>query len=307
MAASFPRIGIVGSGAVGTYYGARMALAGAQVRFLMRGDLAAVRARGSIVVRDSSGSVELRPVAAFGSPAEVGPVDLAVVALKTTSGGEARGLVEPLLGPDTAILTLQNGLGADEFLAGLFGAGRIIGGLVFMAITRTAPGEVTCFHPGSVSVGEFGRPPSGRTEELADLLRAAGMKAVVVADLLEARWRKLVWNIPFNGLSVAEGVTTDRICADPSLAGEARILMREVQAAASAFGYAIPDAFLAKQFDITPAMGPYQPSSLVDYLAGREVEVETLWGEPMRRALAAGVETPRLASLYERLLERCRR
>jgi 2-dehydropantoate 2-reductase len=307
MAATFPRIGIVGSGAVGTYYGARMALAGAQVRFLMRGDLAAVRGRGSIVVRDRSGSAELRPVAAFGTPAEVGPVDLAVVALKTTSGGETRGLVEPLLGPETAILTLQNGLGADEFLAGLFGAGRIIGGLVFMAITRTAPGEVTCFHPGSVSVGEFGRPPSGRTEELAALLRAAGMKAVVVADLLEARWRKLVWNIPFNGLSVAEGgVTTDRICSDPRLAGEARLLMREVQAAAAAFGYAIPDAFLGRQFDVTPAMGPYQPSSLVDFLAGREVEVESLWGEPLRRARAAGVETPRLASLYARLLERCR-
>jgi len=307
MPAYFPRIGIVGSGAIGIYYGARMALAGANVRFLMRGDLAAVRARGSIVVREGSGAAELRPVAAFGAPAEVGPVDLAIVALKSTSGGELRGLVEPLLGPATALLTLQNGLGVDEFLAGLFRAERVIGGLFFMAITRTGPGEVTCFHAGSVSLGEFGRPPAERTLAVAALMGAAGIKVKVVDDLLEARWSKLVWNIPFNGLTIAHGVPTDRICSDPVLAEEARALMREVQRAAAAFGFTIADSFLKLQFDVTPPMGPYQPSSLVDYLAGREVEVEPIWGEPLRRARAAGVEMPRLASLYARLRAACSR
>jgi 2-dehydropantoate 2-reductase len=305
MPAPFPRIGIVGSGAVGTYYGARMALAGADVRFLMRGDLASVRARGSILVHDRSGTAELRPVAAFGAAAEVGEVDLAVIGLKTTTGG-MRALVEPLLGPATAILTLQNGFGGDEILAGLFGAGRIIGGLVFMAINRTGPGEVRCFHPGMVSIGEFSGPPVERTRALGRLLAAAGMKVNVVENLVEARWSKLVWNIPFNGLSIAEGgITTDRICADPRLAAEARALMVEVQRAAAAFGFAIPDAFVDKQFDVTPPMGPYQPSSLVDFLAGREVEVEAIWGEPLRRAMAAGVPMPRLEGLYARLLALC--
>jgi 2-dehydropantoate 2-reductase len=301
-----PRIGIIGSGAVGLYYGAKMALAGAEVRFLMRGDLAAVRARGSLLVRDRAATTELRPVAAFGAPAEIGPVDLALVALKTTSKDELRGLVEPLLGPNTALLTLQNGLGADEFLAGLFGADRVIGGLVFMAINRTGPGEVTCFHPGSVSLGEFGGTPLPRTRALGELLRAGGLRVDVVENLLEARWRKLVWNIPFNGLSIAEGgIATDRICADPRLMEEAGALMREVQRAAAAFGFAIPDTFLRKQFEVTPPMGAYRPSSLVDYLAGREVEVESIWGEPLRRSRAAGAEMPRLARLYARLLERC--
>ena len=305
MPAPFPRIGIVGSGAVGTYYGARMALAGADVRFLMRGDLASVRARGSILVHDRSGTAELRPVAAVGAAAEVGEVDLAVIGLKTTTGG-MRALVEPLLGPATAILTLQNGFGGDEILAGLFGAGRIIGGLVFMAINRTGPGEVRCFHPGMVSIGEFSGPPVERTRALGRLLAAAGMKVNVVENLVEARWSKLVWNIPFNGLSIAEGgITTDRICADPRLAAEARALMVEVQRAAAAFGFAIPDAFVDKQFDVTPPMGPYQPSSLVDFLAGREVEVEAIWGEPLRRAMAAGVPMPRLEGLYARLLALC--
>jgi 2-dehydropantoate 2-reductase len=305
MPAPFPRIGIVGSGAVGTYYGAKMALAGAEVRFLMRGDLAAVRARESLLVHDRSGTAELRPVAAFATAAEVGPVDLVLIALKGTTGG-VRGLVEPLLGDQTAILTLQNGFGGDEALAGLFGAGRIIGGLVFMAITRTGPGEVTCYHPGMVSVGEFRGPPLERTRAIAGLLAAAGMKVNLVENLVEARWSKLVWNIPFNGLSIAEGgITTDRICADPRLAAEARGLMVEVQGAAAAFGFAIPDAFVDKQFEVTPPMGPYQPSSLVDFLAGREVEVEAIWGEPLRRAEAAGVRMPRLGRLYSRLLALC--
>lgn len=304
--APFHRIGVVGSGAVGCYYGARLAQAGAEVRFLMRGDLAAVRDRGSILVHDVQGLTEVRGFTAFETPQEVGPVDLVVLALKTTSAAAVRALVEPLLREGTAILTLQNGLGADAHLAGLFGPDRVMGGLVFMAISRVGPGEVRCFHPGAISVGEFGRPAGSRTHALAALLAAGGIKVQVVGDLDEARWRKLVWNIPFNGLSITEGgITTDRICGNPRLAAEARALMREVQRAATAFGHAIPDAFLDKQFEVTPRMGPYQPSSLVDYLAGRAVEVEAIWGEPLRRARAIGVDLPALADLYERLLAAC--
>jgi len=121
----------------------------------------------------------------------------------------------------------------------------------------------------------------------------------VVEHLDEARWRKLVWNIPFNGLAIAAGgLTTDRICADPRLATRVRELMAEVQRAAAAFGHVIADEFLQRQFEVTPAMGAYQPSSLVDFRAGREVEVEAIWGEPLRRAQRAGVAMPALAALY---------
>jgi 2-dehydropantoate 2-reductase len=305
MSVPFPRIGIIGSGAIGTYFGARLALAGAEVRFLMRGDLGAVQARGSVLVHGREGLTEVRPVRAFGSAGEIGPVDLVLVGLKTTSSGIGE-LVRPLLGPSTAVLTLQNGFGGDEALAELLGPERIIGGLAFMAVTRIGPGEVRCFHPGMVSIGEFGRPVAVRTRSLAEQLVAAGFKTNLVENLVEARWNKLVWNIPFNGLSIAEGgVTTDRICADPRLAAEARALMLEVQFAAATLGFAIPDAFIEKQFDVTPKMGAYHPSSLLDFLAGREVEVESIWGEPLRRASAAGVAMPRLTALYSRLVALC--
>jgi len=302
MSVAFPKIALVGSGAIGLYYGTRLALAGAEVRFLLRSDLAAVRERG-ITVRVGDRTLQIPPerVGAFGSAAEIGPVDLVVVALKTTANDQLAALLPPLLGPQTAILTLQNGLGADELLAALFGAERILGGLCFIACNRVAPGEVVCFHPGSMTLGEFGRPAGDRVRALAAQFEPAGVKCTVADNFLEARWRKLVWNVPFNGLTLATGLTTDRLLADPELAAEVRALMEEVAAGARAQGLDVPEAFLQEMLDITPALGAYKPSSLLDWLAGREVEVEAIWGEPWRRARAAGAHTPRLALLYARL------
>jgi 2-dehydropantoate 2-reductase len=211
-------------------------------------------------------------------------------------------LLQPLLSKETAVLTLQNGLGSDEELASLVGAERVIGGLAFIALNRTAPGEVWCFHHGSLTIGEYDRAPLARTKGLAAQLRAAGIKVDVADNLASARWHKLVWNIPFNGLTIVNGgVTTDRICADPRLAARVRVLMKEVQAGAQKCGHIIHDDFLRGQFDVTPPMGAYRPSSLVDFLAGREVEIEAIWGEPLRRAQAAGAEMPELSRLYEEL------
>lgn len=302
----FARIAIVGSGAIGTYYGTRLALAGGDVSFLLRADYEAVRQRGTLRVTLRDGVRELKRAQVFHTTAEIGPVDLVIITLKTTANAALADLLPPLLGPDTAILTLQNGLGADEALATQFGAERVMGGLAFIAVTRSGPGDVTCHHPGSLTLAEFGRRPVERTRQLALRFEAAGVKNRVAANLLEARWRKLVWNIPFNGLAIARGgITTDKLCADPALAAELRGLMREVQHAAAAFGFVIPDEFLKLQFEVTPPMGAYPPSSLVDYLAGREVEVDAIWGEPLRRAQAAGVAMPRLAALHAELRRLC--
>ena len=127
----------------------------------------------------------------------------------------------------------------------------------------------------------------------------AGVTCSVVDNFQEARWRKLVWNVPFNGLTLATGgLTTDRLLADPHLAAEVRALMEEVAAGARAQNFDVPEALLQELLDLTPALGTYKPSSLLDWLEGREVEVEAIWGEPLRRARAAGASTPRLALLY---------
>jgi len=294
----FSSIAIVGSGALGSYYGARLALAGNDVRFLMRGELATVRERG-LTLREKDGTRHLGNVAAFATTGEIGLVDLVFITLKTTANAELARLLPPLLRPTTLVVTLQNGLGNEEHIASIVGADRVLGGLCFIAVTRSTPGELTGFHtPGSLTLGEFNRPPVARTRAVAALLKSAGVNCTAVESLLEARWRKLIWNIPFNGLAVVHNRTTDQVCADPQLSAEARVLMREVQQAAAAFGFAIPDEFLREQYDVTPPMGPYQPSSLVDFRAGREVELDAIWGEPLRRARAAGVATPHLEKLF---------
>lgn len=296
------RIAIVGSGSIGLYYGIRLALGGADVRFLLRGDLAAVRDRGSLILRQDSEVAELRPAPVFGSTEEMGEVDLVVVSLKTTHNGGLRELLAPLLGPETAILTLQNGLGSDEALAALFGPERVLGGLAYIGCVRSGAGETTCHHSASLALGEFGRPPTARLRELAARFDAAGVRTRVVENLDSARWHKLVWNVPFNGLSIAAGgITTDRICADPLLLAEVRSLMAEVQAGARRLGHGISDDFLEGQVEVTPRLGAYRPSSLVDFQGGREVEVEPIWGEPLSRARAAGADLPRLSLLYSLL------
>jgi len=304
MKSAFPRIAVVGAGAVGSYYGARLARSGEHVHFLLRSDLATVREDGlHVVLPDEEFRIERVEAAATSS--EIGRVDLVLIALKTTANAELGRLVAPLLHEHTAIVTLQNGLGSDELLAELFGASRVLGGLCFLCANRVAPGEIVCTAPGTVSFAEFGRPAGERVRSVAAMFERAGVRTVVGDDLSELRWRKLVWNVPFNGLAIAAGgIPTDRILADPALVDEVAELMREVIAAAARLGHFIPDEFVEQQIALTRAMGAYRPSSLIDFVEGREVEVEAIWGEALRRAKAAGADVPRIEALHSQILRR---
>lgn len=296
------KVAVVGAGAVGGYYGAQLARAGAEVSFLLRRDLAAVKAHGLRIKQPPADDITLQPARAFGSTAEIGPVDLVIIGIKATGNDQLLHLLPPLLAERTALLLLQNGLGGDEFLARHFGAQRVLGGLCFVCLNRTAPGEITCTLPGYLALGEFAGPPTDRLRDLADRFAAGGVKTVLAGNLAEARWQKLIWNVPFNGLAIAAGgVTTDVIMRDASFRAEAHALMDEIVTAAARLGYAVPPGFIRMQLDHTAAMGPYRPSSLIDWQEGRAVEVEAIWGEPLRRARAAGAAMPHLEQLYARL------
>ncbi len=294
-------VAIVGSGALGLYYGGRMAKAGFEVGFLARGDLAALRERG-VSISYPKENYTLHPARIFAAPEEIGPVDLVVIGLKATANGELARLLPPLIGPNTAVVNLQNGLGVDEVVAAVAGAERTLGALCFVCVNRIAPGVAECTMPGYVSLGEFAGGPTGRTESVADVFRAAEVKTQIAASLLAARWHKLVWNVPFNGLAVAEGgLTTDLILADPGR--EARVwgLMGEVQAIARAEGVEIAEDFVRDQVERTRPMGPYRPSTLIDWEANKPLELEPIWGEPLRRARIHKVDSPLLEALHEAL------
>lgn len=297
----FPRIAIVGAGALGSYYGAKLARQGSDVRFLMRADLEAVQRDGLRVIEGGE-AWGLNRVQAFGSPPEIGPVDLVIIGLKTTANASLDALIPPLLHERTLLLTLQNGLGNEEYLAARWGAERVLGGLCFVCLNRIAPGVIEHYGHGTLSLGEYGRAPMDRTQALGALFSAAGVETHVVENLITERWRKLVWNIPFNGLSIAAGGrTTDRLLADAGLKAQVRALMAEVISAAGVLGHHIPADFADYQIERTPSMGPYKPSSMIDWQAGRAVEVESIWGEPWRQGSAAGAALPRLELLYHLL------
>jgi len=300
---SFTRIAILGSGALGLYYGGRLARAGHDVTFIARGDVDHIRAHG-IAVKSTDGDFALPAdrVKVAASPAECGPVDLVIVTLKATANDHLPTLLPPLLHAGTTVLNLQNGIGVDEPVAAIAGVANTVGGLCFICVNRTAPGVAACTMTGHIVIGEFTGAPLPRTQAIADLFGTAGVKVSVSPSLAEARWRKLVWNVPFNGLSVAEGgMTTDVILQSDELEAEVWALMREVQAAAAAHGFTIPEKFVVDQVERTRPMGPYKPSTMLDYLAGKPLELEPIWGEPLRRAKAKGVPMPRLEALYARL------
>jgi 2-dehydropantoate 2-reductase len=297
------KIAILGSGSIGLYYGAKLAGAGEDVHFLMRSGYDQARREG-IRVRSPEGDLHLASPQVANDVHDIGPVDLVLIALKVTDNAMLTELVPPLLNQETALLTLQNGLGNEEFLAGHFGVPRVLGGLCFVCLTRDTPASVEHFGHGTLSIGEFGeRGISPRLRDITGLFLQAGVETHPVDALIQERWRKLVWNIPFNGLSVAAGQkSVDEILASQELFNHSVALMHEVITIANALGHEIPRDFADKQIARTRSMGAYKPSTLVDHLAGRPLEIETLWGEPLRQAKAAGVESPHLEALYERLV-----
>jgi 2-dehydropantoate 2-reductase len=296
-------IALIGAGAVGGYYGGRLAEAGHDVRFLVRRDYHAVAASGLNVTSPDGDFLLTNPPVARDS-AEIGPVDWVICALKSTSIHSARKLVQPCVGADTRILVLMNGLGLEDHFAEWFGAERVFGGLAFTCINRGKPGHVHHLAYGTVTLGHYGDDPA----EIDSALRLwSGSKTSVVPamSLLKARWEKLCWNIPFSGLCVAGGgITTDRIMGDKALHTAAGELMDEVIAAGNAdLSHHGEKALIDREtlvdnmFKRTSTMGAYRPSTMIDFVEGRAMEIEAIFGEPLRRARALGVPVPGLSLL----------
>lgn len=311
------KIGVVGCGAVGSYYGAQLWRAGADVHFLLRSDYAVVRERG-VRIRSPKGDLHARPGCAA-HPAQIGVCDLVLVALKTTANHVLSDLLPPLVGLRTAVLTLQNGLGNEEALARVLPAEQILGGLCFVCLNRIAPGVIQHTDHGQIVIGEFGRPPEARTFALAAQFQRAGVPCEVSHDLARAHWEKLVWNIPFNGLGVAGAagfeavisgdpkpqpivaarrcLPTDELLSDPHWAALVVELMREVIAAANGLGFPVPPSHADRLLALTRTMGAYRASTLLDFEKGLPLELDSLFQEPLRQAQAAGVTMPRLQAM----------
>lgn len=298
------KIAIVGTGALGGWYAALLAEAGHEVHCLARSDFEAIRKDG-LTIRNKGAERVVRVASATPDASTVGPCDLVVVTIKSTSNHALPALVTPLLGPATIVVTLQNGMGNVEALGRLLPAERIVAGLCFVCINRLAPAVIDTTLAGYVRMAAAAGPVNAAVDTAVATFAQAGVDCQAEASLEAVLWKKLCWNIPFNGLSIAGGsVTTDLILADPALNERAYLLMKEVQAAAAARGHGFEDSHIKRQFVVTAGMGPYRPSSLIDFVEGRDVEVEGIWGEPLRRGLAAGVKMPETEKLVAEIRSR---
>jgi 2-dehydropantoate 2-reductase len=307
------RYAIIGTGAIGGYYGACLQRGGAEVHFLLRSDYDHVSTHG-ITVESIQGDFTLPKIYAHADTETMPPVDGVVIALKTTQNHLLPELLKPLLGQTTAILTLQNGFALEDDWRSWIGLRPIFGGLCFVCCNKVGPGTIRHLDYGHVLLGEYrsDHQPAGISSQLralADDFKAGGIAVDMTADLRLARWHKLVWNIPFNGLSVVMDATTDEMMGDPNIRQLAKQLMVEVVAAARqdgerlspGQGRQLAEGLTQQMLESTAQMKPYRTSMKIDFDEGRPLEVEAIFGNPLKAAQASGIQTPRIEMLYHQL------
>jgi 2-dehydropantoate 2-reductase len=209
-------------------------------------------------------------------------------------------LISPLLGKKTAILTLQNGLGNEETLAELFGADRIIGGVAFLCANRGEPGVVHHLGEGKIIIGEFSNFKTARTEKLAELFQKAAVPCCGVRELKKARWQKLVWNIPFNGICALMLKPVDALLRHDETRKLVIDIMVEVIEAGNAQGIEdkLEQSLAEKLISFSEGLGSYKPSMLIDRLEGRQLELEAIFKIPLSEAMKKGVFMPKVEKLY---------
>jgi 2-dehydropantoate 2-reductase len=299
-------LAIIGTGAVGGYYGGLLQRAGFNVHFLLHSDFEHVRQNG-LVIESTNGDFTLPSVHAYNDPRDMPQCEIVVVSLKTTANAVLPNILPHIFGKHTLVLTLQNGLGSEEEIAGIVDPRNIIGGLCFLCSNKLGPGHIRHLDYGLITLGEYRADgqPGGITERLGKLgcdFKSAGIPIQLVEDLALARWKKLVWNIPFNGLSVVRDVLTDQLVKTPGIRSLCETMMNEVATAAAACARPIDPAFIEKMMADTERMEPYAPSMKLDYDRGNPMEIESIYGNPIRAAKAKGVPMPETEKLYGQLV-----
>jgi 2-dehydropantoate 2-reductase len=294
-----PRILVVGTGAIGGFYGGKLAQAGASVTTLCRSDYELVKSKG-IAVTSTLGNFHFTPEKVIRDLGEYGPPpDYILVGLKVLPEIDTAAIIKEVVGEDTTIVLLQNGVEIEEPVARVFPDNEIISGLAFICATRTSPGHIDHTDFGRVVIGRYPAGKSVEVEELARLFNEAGLKCEVTEDAVTARWRKLVWNAPFNPISVlGGGADTKTMMENPESLELARKVMEEVCLIAAAASHPLSEEIVQQNIDGTRAMAPYKSSMLVDFEAARPMEVEAILGNGLRVAKRHGVSAPHMESLY---------
>ena len=294
------KYGIIGTGAIGGYYGAKLAHAGQEVHFLLHSDYEYVKQHG-LQVNSCDGSFHLDDVNAYQRPEDMPVCDVVLVCLKSVNNSKLPALLPPLLHDRTLVVLIQNGIGVEEDVQKMFPDVQLAAGLAFICSAKTQPGIVSHQCYGSINLADYSCRDKALIQAVVDEFREAGVETGLV-EYHEARWKKAVWNMPFNGMTVALHTQTDLLLKNKSTRQLIREQMMEVVTTAQHLGVKnIDESFVDKMIEMTDAMIPYSPSMRLDYDFHRPMEIYYIYSRPLEIAREAGCRMPKLEMLEAEL------
>ena len=294
------KYGVVGTGAIGGYYGSKLAYSGKEVHFLAHRDYRYMKEHG-MQVDSCDGSFHLDHVNVYQYTKDMPKCDVVLVGLKTTNNHLLAELLPPLLHEKTVVVLIQNGIGVEADVQEMFPDLQLVAGLAFICSAKTEPGRVNHQCYGSINLGNYSCKDEALFNAVLNDFKEAGVQAASV-PYEEARWKKAVWNMPFNGMTVALDTQTDLLLKHPSTRKLIRDLMMEVVGAAQHLGVTgLTEAFVDKMIETTDAMTPYSPSMKLDYDFHRPMEIHYIYTRPIEIARAAGFPMPKLEMLEAEL------
>ncbi len=295
------KYGVVGVGAIGGYYGGRLANIGKDVHFLYHSEYEWVKTHG-LKVSSCNGDFYLPKINAYQSAEDMPQCDVVLVALKSTQNGKLKSILTPICHKDTVVVLVQNGLGLEAELAQDFPRLSIAGGMAFICTSRVGQGEINHADYGALTVGFHQCAQMEILQQMKDDFEAANVPFYVIEDLNLYRWRKLVWNIPYNGLTVALDTSTDKLMQNSSSRQLVQDLMWETVLGARACGANISGDFVEKMMLSTDQMKPYSPSMKLDWDNHRQLEIRAIYSNPIQAARTQGVYLKKVEMLKQMLL-----
>jgi 2-dehydropantoate 2-reductase len=288
---------IIGTGAVGSFYGSMLARSGADVSMIARSDYEIVKAQG-IDIKSKDGDYHFQPDQVLRTAAELTEKpDYVLLCVKVVAGVDRVGLLRDAVGSDTTIVLLSNGIDIEAEIAAAFPDNELISGLAFICVTRTAPGKIWHQAYGRMALGNYPAGLSEKTQALCGAFAQAGINCAASANITAARWQKCVWNAAFNPLSVLSGglATSDILASQEPFV---RAIMAEIVAIARAAGFQLPADIIDLNITSTRTMPPYKTSMLLDFESGRPLETEAILGNAVRYGRKMNVAIPHLEAVY---------
>ena len=298
------RIAVFGTGGAGGYFGAQLARSGEEVAFIARGrHLEAIRANG-LVIESPAGELVVRPSQATDDPREVGPVDVVLVGVKAWQVPDAAAQLQPLVGRETFVVPLQNGVEAAAQLSSVLGREPVVGGLCGTLSWIAAPGRIrTVGKVHFVKLGELDNRSSERTERLRRALERAGVSVEIPADIHRALWEKFLFVVSLGGVGSVTRAPVGVVRSIPETRAMLERCMREILAVGNAREAALPDAAVEKAMALVDSLDPSGTTSLQrDITDGKPSELEAWNGAVVRLGRESGVTTPTHAVIYASLL-----